>query len=78
MGECDCETGSHMGVPGPGYYPRKILETLYAKPCILGNIKLCDNWSTNWDHFAELNTDVKAFLNQLLLDSHGATKLAAK
>jgi len=26
---------------------------------------LCDNWSTEWFHFALLNTDVEAFLNQL-------------
>ena len=26
---------------------------------------LCDNWSTDWVHFAPLNTDVEAFLNQL-------------
>jgi len=26
---------------------------------------LCDNWSTEWVHFAVLNTDFEAFLNQL-------------
>ena len=26
---------------------------------------LCDYWSTEWVHFAQLNTDVEAFLNQL-------------
>ena len=26
---------------------------------------LCDNWFTEWVHFALLNTDVEAFLNQL-------------
>jgi len=26
---------------------------------------LCDNWSTEWVHFAVLNADVEAFLNQL-------------
>jgi len=26
---------------------------------------LCDEWSTEWVHFALLNTDVEAFLNKL-------------
>ena len=26
---------------------------------------LCDNWSTEWVHFALSNTDVEEFLNQL-------------
>jgi len=36
-----------------------ILEILYAKPCILGDI------SAERVHFALLNTDVEVFLNQL-------------
>jgi len=45
------------------------LEMLYAKLCILGIF--CDNWSTEWVHFALLNTDVEAFLINFLtrLDS---------
>jgi len=43
--------------------PRKICEILYAKACILGNI--CAIIGLEWVHFAVLNTDVEAFLNQL-------------
>jgi len=31
---------------------------------------LCGNWTTNWAHFAVLNTDVEAFWINFLLDSY--------
>jgi len=53
------------GVRASEVLPRKIFWNFMCKTVHFGEY-LCDNWSTEWVHFALLNTDVEAFLNRLL------------
>ena len=48
-----------------GYYPRKIFGNFICQTVHFGEY-LCDNWSTEWVHFALLNTNVEAFLINFL------------
>ena len=56
--------GAGRGRPLPQWGPGITSEILYAKPCFLGNICAIIG-PQKWVHFAVLNTDVEAFLNQL-------------
>jgi len=63
---CGYAHGAVLGVgtdhnTRPAYYPP---ENFIYQAVHFGEY-LCNNWSTEWVHFALLNTNVEAFLNQL-------------